>query len=134
MVAVGNGAGLAITAGLPPGTRLGGTIEGESLGDHLKVDVALIRTTAQRLGAIKDALQHPDASKPGREVLGSDDLSRAMDEFVGNWEVHRDKLVSALEAHQQMAAASADAYEHTDSELATALTQHSSPDGARVAS
>ncbi|MGH3831279.1 MAG: hypothetical protein ACRDRS_12675 [Pseudonocardiaceae bacterium] len=108
---------------------------GESLGDHLKVDVALIRATAGGLGQIKEALkQHADASKLGTEVLGSDELSQAMDEFVHNWTIHRGKLVSAVEAHQKMATASADAYEHTDAELAKALTQHSSPAGSRVAS
>jgi hypothetical protein len=108
---------------------------GELVGDHLTVDVALIRATAGGLGLIKDALQrHADASKLGAEVLGSNELSQAMDDFVNNWKIHRDKLVSAVESHQKMATASADAYEHTGAELAKELTQHSSPGGARVAS
>ncbi|MGH3865451.1 MAG: hypothetical protein ACRDQ4_04790 [Pseudonocardiaceae bacterium] len=109
---------------------------GEWLGDHLKVDVALIRATGEGLGRIKEVLQHADASKLGAEVLGSDELSQAMDDFVNNWKIHRDKLVSAVESHQKMATASADAYEHTDTELAKELTQHSSAGsgGARVAS
>lgn len=107
---------------------------GESLGDHLTVDVALIRATAGGLGVIKDVLQRADASKLGAEVLGSDELSQAMDDFVNNWGIHRGKLVSAVEAHQKMATESADAYEHTDAELAKELTQHSSPVGARVTS
>jgi hypothetical protein len=49
-----------------------------------------------------------------------------MDAFEDNWKIHRGKLVSAVEAHQQMAAQSADAYQHTDSELAHELTKHSS--------
>ena len=104
------------------------------MGDHLKVDVALIRATAEGLGQIKNALEHADGRKPGREVLGSGELSQAMDEFVDNWKIHRGKLVSAVEAHQKMATESADAYEHTDTELAKELTEHSPPSGARVAS
>ncbi|MBV9143163.1 MAG: hypothetical protein JO115_19990 [Pseudonocardiales bacterium] len=116
------------------GTRLGRTVEGESVGDYLKVDVALLRATGAGLGQIKDILQHAQASSPGYQVLGSHELSEVMDDFVSNWEIHRGKLVSAVEAHQQMALQSADAYEHTDSELARALTQHSSPGEARVTS
>lgn len=104
------------------------------MGDHLKVDVALIRATGEGLGRIKDALQHAEASNPGYHVLGSHELAGVMDDFVGNWEIHRGKLVSAVEAHRQMALQSADAYEHTDSELTKAPTQHSSPAGAKVAS
>lgn len=105
------------------------------MGDHLTVDVALIRATARGLELIKDALQrHAGAAKLSVEVLGSAELSDAMDEFVDNWEIRRDKLVSAVEAHQKMATASADAYEHTDDELAKALTQHSSSGGAKAAS
>lgn len=108
---------------------------GESLSDHLKVDVALIRATSSGLGLIKDALQqHADASKLSAEVLGSDELSQVMDEFVDNWAIHRDKLVSAVDAQQKMAATSADTYEHTDAELAKELTKPSSPGVVRAAS
>lgn len=104
------------------------------MGDHLKVDVALIRATGEGLGQVKDILQHAQASNPGYQVLGSHELSEVMDDFVGNWEIHRGKLMSAVEAHQQMVLQSADAYEHTDSELAKVLTEHSSPGEARVTS
>lgn len=107
---------------------------GESLSDHLKVDVALIRATGEGLGRIKDVLQQADASKPGADVLGTGGVSEAMDEFVDNWKIHRGKLVSAVETHQKMAVESADAYEQTDNELARELRESSSPDGARAAS
>jgi hypothetical protein len=107
---------------------------GESLSDHLKVDVALIRATGEGLGRIKEVLQHADAIKPGADVLGSGRVSEAMDEFVDNWKIHRGKLVAAVEAHQQMATESANAYENTDTELAKELTKQSSPGGGRKAS
>lgn len=107
---------------------------GESLSDHLKVDVALIRATGEGLGRIKDVLQHADATKPGADVLGSRGVSEAMDEFVDNWKIHRGKLVAAVEAHQQMATESANAYENTDTALAKELTKQSAPGGGRKAS
>lgn len=100
------------------------------MGDHLKIDVALIRATGEGLGRIKDVLQGAGASKPGGQVLGLGGISEAMDEFVDNWKIHRGKLVSAVESHQKMAVESADAYEHTDTELARELRESSSPDGA----
>ena len=60
-----------------------------------------------------------------------------MDDFVDNWRIHRNKLVSSVEAHERMATDSAEAYENTDEELAKELTKHSSPSAApptRVAS
>ncbi|MGH3995138.1 MAG: hypothetical protein ACRDSN_22070 [Pseudonocardiaceae bacterium] len=104
------------------------------MSDHLKVDVALIRSTGEGLGRIKDVLQRADASKLGADVLGSGGIAEVMDEFVDNWKIHRGKLVSSVEAHQKMAIESADAYEQTDTELAKELTKRSSPEGKRKAS
>ncbi|MGH3886015.1 MAG: hypothetical protein ACRDSZ_05475 [Pseudonocardiaceae bacterium] len=94
----------------------------------------MIRATGEGLGRIKEILQRADASKPGADVLGVGGISEAMDEFVENWKIHRGKLVSAVEAHQKMAIESADAYEHTDTELTKELTKPPSPDGERKAS
>ena len=104
------------------------------MGDHLKVDLALIRATGDGLGRIKDALQRAEASKPGADVLGSGGLAEAMNEFVDNWKIHRGKLVSALEAHQKMAIESANAYEHTDNELKKELTKPPQPASEQKAS
>lgn len=97
------------------------------MGDHLKVDLALIRATGAGLGRIRDALQHAEAASPGAGVLGVGGLAGAMDDFVDNWEIHRRKLVSSVEAHQKMATDSAEAYESTDEQLAGELTKPSSP-------
>ena len=99
----------------------------------------MLRATGAGLGRIKDALQHAEADKPGVGILGSRYLAEAMDDFVDNWKIHRNKLVSAVEAHQKMAIESAEAYENTDKGLAKELTKHGSsggapPGGARKAS
>lgn len=99
---------------------------GGAVGDHLKIDLGLIRATGAGLGHIKDALRHAEATRPGADVLGSGELAAVMGEFVDNWKIHRDKLISAVDAHQKMAIDSAEAYENTDSELAKALTRHGS--------
>ena len=107
------------------------------MGDHLKVDLALIRATGTGLGRIKDALHHAEATKPGGGVLGSGELTGAMDDFVDNWEIHRKKLVASVEAHEKMATDSAEAYENTDEGLAKELTKPrpaSDAPPARVAS
>jgi len=114
-----------------------GGLVGGAVGDHLKVDLALIRATGTGLGRIKDALHHAEATKPGGGVLGSGELTGAMDDFVDNWEIHRKKLVASVEAHEKMATDSAEAYENTDEGLAKELTKpRPSGDGApaRVAS
>ena len=100
------------------------------MGEHLKVDLGLLRATGAGLGQIRDALQRAEAAKVGVEVLGSGELAGAMDEFVDNWKIHRGRLVSSIEAHQKMAVESAEAYAHTDAELAKELTTHGSPGGA----
>ena len=115
------------------GTRLGG-VGGGVLSDHLKIDLALIRATGDGLGRIKDVLERADASKLGADVLDSGGIVEAMDEFVDNWKIHRGKLVSSVEAHQKMAIESADAYQHTDTELTKELTKPPPPNGERKAS
>jgi len=92
------------------------------VGDHLKVDLGLIRATGAGLGRIMDALQQAEGTQPGVGVLGSGELADAMDEFVDNWKIHRNKLVASVEAHQKMALDSAEAYENTDEGLARELT------------
>ncbi len=112
------------------------TVTVPARGGHA-VTVAELAISA-RLGRIKDVLQRADATKPGSDVLGVGGISEAMDEFVDNWKIHRGKLVCAVEAHQQMATKSANAYENTDTELAKELTkeltQQSSPGDGRKAS
>ncbi len=81
------------------------------------------------LGRIKDVLERADATKPSVGVLGVGGISGEMDEFVDNGKIHRGKLVCAVEAHQQMATESANAYENTDTDLAKELTKQSAPGG-----
>ena len=92
------------------------------MGDHLKVDLGLIRATGAGLVRIIDALQRAEATQPGVGVLGSGELAGAVEEFVDNWKIHRNKLVASVEAHQKMALDSAEAYENTDEGLARELT------------
>ncbi len=81
------------------------------MGDHLAIDLGLIRST-------------------GVGMLGSGELAGAMDDFVDNWKIHRDKLVASVEAHPKMATDSAEAYENTDTGLAKELSEQSSAGGA----
>jgi hypothetical protein len=47
------------------------------VGDHLRIDLGLIRATGAELGQIRDALQHAEAANPGAGVLGVGGLAEA---------------------------------------------------------
>ncbi len=121
-----------LDAGVSFSVGCGGSTRG-AVGDHLKVDLGLIRATGEGLKRIRGALRHAEVDNPGAGVFGPGKLSEAMGEFVDNWKIHRGRLLAAVEAHEKMAIDSANAYEHTDTELAKDLTAHSSPGGGRAA-
>lgn len=56
-----------------------------------------------------------------------------MDHFVDNWRLHRERLVSAVQAHATMVNQSVEAYQKTDHNLADALDpdQHGSAGAGR---
>jgi len=106
------------------------------MGDHLKIDLDMLRDTARSLGMIEEVLRRAEAdARNERGVLGSGELADAMDDFVSNWKIHRKRLIESIDKHQQAAHDSADAYEDTDRELAKALEGEgsSSPSGGRGA-
>jgi N-acetylglucosamine-6-phosphate deacetylase len=89
---------------------------------HVKVDPDLLDQVAGQLGEIASALRSADArAREDRGVLGHGGLASAMAEFVGNWRVHRERLLSSVEAHQKMASHSADAYRRLDDQLGSLL-------------
>jgi hypothetical protein len=94
------------------------------VGDHLKVDLGSLRETGAALHQIKQALQRAeDDVRSDQGVLGSGELADAMHDFASNWKIHREKLISSVEAHEKMAIECADAYEQVDRQLADALRE-----------
>lgn len=92
------------------------------MGDHLRVDLALLEDTADALGELRaefaDASQIAEAH---RGVLGSGEIADAVDSFADNWRRHREKLIKSIESLQSMAADSAQTYREVDGELARSL-------------
>jgi hypothetical protein len=98
------------------------------VGDHLKVDLALLDETAEALDHLRaefaNASQIADSY---RGVLGSGEIADAVDSFVDNWRRHREKLINKIESLRTMAADSAKTYREVDNELASSLE----PQGTR---
>jgi uncharacterized protein YukE len=71
--------------------------EGRDVGNDLVVDYAVLEASATSLARIgrefEDATSQCDHV---RGCLGSGALADAMDEFVGNWNRHRQEVVSAI--------------------------------------
>ncbi|NLT57230.1 MAG: hypothetical protein GXX79_22245 [Actinomycetales bacterium] len=104
------------------------------MADHVTVDVGLLRETARRLGEISTSLGSAAADgRRDRAAVGHAALAAALEESVGNWRVHRERLVGSVDAHRKMAAGAADAYESLERQLTDALGQpdaSSPPDGS----
>jgi hypothetical protein len=92
------------------------------VGSHLKVDLDLLEDTADALEQLR--AEFADASQIAddyRGVLGSGEVADAVDDFVGNWRRHREKLINSIESLETMAEDSARTYREVDSELADSV-------------
>ena len=56
---------------------------------------------------------------------GSDDVKGAMHSFTDNWDDHRKKLLSQIQATGQLVTQSIHTFQKADGKLAKTLTQHS---------
>jgi hypothetical protein len=63
----------------------------------LRVDYIMLDNLRQSLGDVAERLEHirVDSEVTGR-AWGGTVLRRSMEEFVGNWGIHREKVTSAL--------------------------------------
>jgi hypothetical protein len=88
----------------------------------LVVDLGMLAETADELSALIS--EFGDASKivsTYTSAVGDADLAGALEEFAGNWRVHREKLLSSMHAVHQMASQSHRSYINTDEKLARDL-------------
>ncbi len=90
----------------------------------LSVDVAGLRTLAQTIRSVRSTL---DATRSvieaGRDDVGDDRVYDALDDFENHWDDGRKQIDKNIEAVGEVLDESARAYEKTDSELATQLTE-----------
>lgn len=88
----------------------------------LVVDLALLERTAGDLDVLIEEFGNASMIVSGYSgVIADPDLVTALQEFAGNWRVHREKLLSSMHAVHQMAATSQQAYIRTDNKLAREL-------------
>jgi hypothetical protein len=93
------------------------------VGDHLRVDLALLQETASALDQLKSEFERSgDIADDQGASVGADDLRDALHDFATNWKAHRAGIVGGIEAVAKMAQAGHDGYIEVDAKLAKSLT------------
>jgi hypothetical protein len=90
----------------------------------LKVDYQVLEfthATLSRLASQFDGMQTQQAQYD--RAMGSGDIAGAMDNFAGNWAIHRRQLIGKMQDLDQMVAAALREFPKTDSQLANSLTK-----------
>ena len=90
----------------------------------LSVDVAGLRSLAQTIRSVRSTL-HATRSviEAGRHDVGDDRVYDALDDFENHWDDGRGQIDKNIEAVGEILDESASAYEQTDTDLATQLTE-----------
>lgn len=108
------------------------------MAPDLKVDLALLESTAGSLGMLTEEFKNAQTIVDGYEsAIGSSVVNHAVHSFATNWKVHRDDLLKAMDGVYQMATKSHEAYLDTDDHLAqdiekaVASPQHQTIGGPR---
>jgi hypothetical protein len=92
------------------------------LADHVSIDTSRLRETGRSLAELSTLLGSASSDMHTDTVaIAQRDLIAAMEEFVSNWRVHREKLIESVDAHRKMVVGAADAYERLDLDLAAGL-------------
>jgi hypothetical protein len=103
----------------------GGTTETEQVMADLKVDYALLDQSEVSLSGLVSEFEHIKAQESSYDgAMGSGDIASAMDDFAGNWDYHRKKLVGSLHALGSMINQTKQSFDDTDAKLQTSLTKH----------
>jgi len=98
------------------------------MGDHLKVDLTLLQSTASALDHLKSEFEHSgDIVTDEGASVGADSLRDALHDFATNWKAHRNGLVGGIDAVSKMAHSSHDGYVEVDDNLAQSFRAESGP-------
>jgi hypothetical protein len=88
----------------------------------LLVNLDLLEQTAGELSVLIEEFGNASAIvSSSSDAVGDPDLVAALEEFAGDWRVHREQLLSSMDAVHQMADKSHRAYIETDDKLAQQL-------------
>jgi hypothetical protein len=90
----------------------------------LIVDYQLLDQTEGSLGSLAAEFQKLQALAKGYDGgLGSGDIASAMDDFAGNWDYHRKRLVGSMHALGQLVHETKHGFQDADQKLASSLTR-----------
>ncbi|MGW2090573.1 hypothetical protein [Promicromonospora sukumoe] len=87
----------------------------------LKVSSVAVDEAAEQLKAVLEELKNMDAMWDGGDIWGHKTVDNAMDDFISNWWVKREKLQSNLEDLQKKMEQAAETWNNTEIELTKSL-------------
>jgi nitrogen regulatory protein PII len=84
----------------------------------LRVSYDRLEESTRNLKSIQRELEDTEHhQKDISEVLGSGHMAHAMDDFAGNWDYHRHKLLDKIQAMGEMAEKTLEAFKDVDQKL-----------------
>ncbi len=90
---------------------------------QFKVDVGGVKDMAARLKGVKDEFDSiEDVASGNGDAIGFDEAAGKLEEFGSNWSDKRHEISKMIENVAGYAQGAADAYSHTEGELASAIS------------
>jgi hypothetical protein len=102
------------------------------MADQLTVDTDRMRQVSRSLEEMRVELDLAEqVTRDYLSLVGSPLLAKRLEEFAGNWRIHRQKLSDELAGFSKWAGAAADAFNGLDAGLAKALADGAPKEGAK---
>lgn len=90
----------------------------------LRISYSELESTRATMGALIGDLENIQANQSAYDgAMGSGDIAGAMDNFAGNWSIHRKKLLGKMKNLNSMVGAALTEFPKTDREAASWLTK-----------
>ena len=90
------------------------------MGKDLHVSLGMLESTAGSLSMLMEEFKNASTIvNDYHGAIGEPKLISALDDFAGNWQVHRQQLLQSMQAVYDMVTKSHEAYLDTDSKLAS---------------
>ena len=92
------------------------------VGEWIRADLNRIGQVAGQIAAIGGEFEQATSLVNSyADVMGSAQVTAALDSFAGNWAIHRQRLIDDLSKEAQLAQGAVNAYHGTDAQLTAAL-------------
>jgi hypothetical protein len=90
----------------------------------LKVDYQLLESIESSLSSLLSEFQNITTQTSGYDgAMGSSAVASAMDGFAGNWNHHRQSLITSMQSLGKMVSETIQQFQKTDKTLASSLTK-----------